>query len=136
MREVEGYIPVQGDARVWYRIVGGGAEQDRRGIGIEPGSHAANLVCSLRQGCQRADEIRLHRAVLADVVDQFLDHLLMRPDPIRGAVEKAGLTRYPPSVELHTPVERVVLDGQKGGGVRPVLNISPSASSSSSQRGS
>jgi proline-specific peptidase len=28
MREVEGYIPVLGDARVWYRIVGGGAEQE------------------------------------------------------------------------------------------------------------
>jgi proline-specific peptidase len=28
MREAEGFIPVLGDARVWYRIVGGGAEQE------------------------------------------------------------------------------------------------------------
>jgi hypothetical protein len=28
MREQEGFIPVLGEYRVWYRIVGGGAEQE------------------------------------------------------------------------------------------------------------
>src|SRR5260370_39077323 len=28
MREREGYIPVVGDSRVWYRIVGGGADHE------------------------------------------------------------------------------------------------------------
>ncbi|HLZ62037.1 MAG TPA: proline iminopeptidase-family hydrolase [Ktedonosporobacter sp.] len=72
MREQEGFIPVLGDYRVWYRIVGGGAEQEavplltvHGGPGIPHGyiSDMAALASDTRRvifydqlGCGRSDQ--------------------------------------------------------------------------------
>src|SRR5947209_10356509 len=72
MREQEGYIPVTGEHRVWYRIVGGGADHEQiplltlhggPGVGHDYIENLAALASDTRRvilsdqlGCGRSDQ--------------------------------------------------------------------------------
>jgi proline-specific peptidase len=110
MREQEGFIPVVGEYRIWYRMVGGGAERENipllalhGGPGV-PHDYIENLA-ALASGTRRVifyDQLGCGRS------DQPDDTSLWRVDRF---VEELGIVRR----ELD--LERIHLFGQSWGGM-------------------